>query len=65
MIINYLGAKTKSTLNAENITDLPKTLMRKHIFLAINFSYTSTDNQAEQIQKGELCIEILLEIHLT
>ena len=29
------------------------------------FSNTYTHNQAEQIKKGVLCVQILLEIHLT
>ena len=29
------------------------------------FSNTFTHNQAEQIKKGVICVQILLEIHLT
>ena len=29
------------------------------------FSNTFTNNQAEQINKGVICVQILLEIHLT
>ena len=31
----------------------------------MNFSNSFTYNQAEQIKKGVICVQILLEIHLT
>ena len=33
--------------------------------LAIIFSNTFTHNQAEQIKKGVICVQIVLQIHLT
>ena len=42
-----------------------KTLMHKQSVLTIIFSNSCTHNQAEQIKKGVICVQILLEIHLT
>ena len=39
--------------------------MHKADVLAIFFSNSFTYNQAEQIKEGVICVQILLEIHLT
>ena len=44
---------------------LKKLLCIKQSVLAIIFSNSFTFNQAEQIKKGVICVQIMLEIHLT
>ena len=39
--------------------------MHKQSVLAIIFSNSFIYNQAEQIKEGVICVQILLEIHLT
>ena len=47
------------------IFGLKKLRCIKQCILAIIFSNSFTYNQAEQIKKGVICVQILLEIHLT
>ena len=49
----------------ENVIRSEKTLMHKAERPSNYFSYSFTYNQAEQIKKGLICVQILLEIHLT
>ena len=45
--------------------DLKKLSCIQQCVLAIIFSSSFTYNQAEQIKKEVICVQILLEIHLT
>ena len=49
----------------KNVTGSEHTLMHKADRPNDYFSNTFTHNQAEQIKKGVICVQILLEIHLT
>ena len=49
----------------KNVIWSEKTLMHIECVLAIIFSKSVTYYQAEQIKKELICVQILLEIHLT
>ena len=56
----------KISIFIENVIWSEKTLLHKaerpsNYFFSSSFTY----NQAEQIKKGVICVQILLEIHLT
>ena len=55
----------KISIVIKNVIWSEKTLIQKQSILAIIFSNSFTHNQVEQIKKGVICVQILLEIHLT
>ena len=61
----FLCAKIwKISLVIKNVIESEDPLMHKAEHPS-NFSNTFTHNQAEQIKKGVICVQNLLEIHLT
>ena len=55
----------KISIVIKNVSWSEKTLMHKAERPCSYFSISFTYNQAEQIKKGVICVQILLEIHLT
>ena len=63
---NFCARKSKKIcIVIKNVIWSEKTLMHKAEHPSNNFSNSFTNNQAEQIKKGVICVQILLEIHLT
>ena len=61
---NFCAQKSKKiSIVIKNVILSEKTL--KQCVLAIMFSNSFTYNQAEQIKKEIMCVQILLELHLT
>ena len=54
----------KKSIVIKNLIGLSVPRCIKQSVLAIIFSNTFAHNQAEQIKKGVICVQILLEIHL-
>ena len=55
----------KYSIVIENVITSKDTLMHKAERPSNYFYNTFTRNQADQIKKGVICVQILLEIHLT
>ena len=55
----------KISIVIKNVIWCEKTLMHKAERPSIFFPNSFTYNQAQQIQKGVICVQILLEIDLT
>ena len=55
----------KISIVIKNVIGSEDILMHKADRPSNYFSNTFTHNEAEQIKKGVICVQILLEIHLT